>query len=323
MVSAYVLSIISLLLLALAVGLAGGSMVLRAARQQRSRQSIDKRLNRRATPGTARSDDEAEEVPEPTRLGRARVQALRLGKRLSRGRVGDLLLTEEERRLLSQSGFNRENDRSIFALSRAALAMGLPVVVMLSLSLDGLVEYAMAAFFGLAFGLMLPKWYLRRRAAHRRIEAADELPLLIDLMRLLQGVGLSIDQSLHIIVQEFKHVLPVLSAELALAAGQYARGRTREQSLVRVATLYNNDDLAALVGMIVQVDRHGGAVQEPLQRFGERLREQRKLDLKTRVGKLTVKMTGVMVVTLLPALIVVTGGAGFLALFRGLSKMGI
>ncbi|QEI05647.1 type II secretion system F family protein [Pigmentiphaga aceris] len=322
MVSAYVLSIISLLLLALAVGLAGGSMVLRAARQQRSRQSIDKRLNRRATPGASRSDDEPEEGPA-TRLGRARARALQLGKQLSKGRVGELLLTDEERQLLTQSGFNRENDRSIFALSRAGLALGLPIVIMFVLSLDGLGEYVMAAFFGLAFGLMLPKWYLRRRAARRRVQAADELPLLIDLMRLLQGVGLSIDQSLHIIVQEFKHVLPILSGELALAAGQYARGRTREQSLTRVATLYNNDDLAALVGMIVQVDRHGGAVQEPLQRFGERLREQRKLDLKMRVGKLTVKMTGVMVVTLLPALIVVTGGAGFLALFRGLSKMGL
>lgn len=34
------------------------------------------------------------------------------------------------------------------------------------------------------------------------------------------------------------------------------------------------------------------------------------MELKERVGKLTVKMTGVMVLTLLPALIIVTGGAG-------------
>jgi len=320
MSSAYILSILSLLLLALALGLAGGSMVLRAARQQRSRQAIDRRLSRRATPGASRAEDDIEEAPA-TRLGRTRAHALQVGKYLSTGRAGGLLLTDEERRLLNQSGFSRETDRSIFALSRAALAVGLPVLALTFLSLDGLGEMGVAAFFGLGIGLMLPKWYLRRRAAARRMQAADELPLLIDLMRLLQGVGLSIDQSMHIIVQEFAHVLPILGGELAVASGQYARGRTREQSLARVATLYDNDDLATMVGLIVQVDRHGGAVQEPLQRFGDRLREQRKLDLKARVGKLTVKMTGVMVLTLLPALIVVTGGAGFLALFRGLAKM--
>jgi tight adherence protein C len=321
MLSAYGLSIASLLLLALAVGLAGGSMVLRAARQQRSRQAIDKRLSKRAAPSMPSIEDEETEAEPPDLLGRLRKRALALGKQLSGGRLGQLLLTQEERKLLSQCGFNSEQHRSWFALSRVGLALGLPLAVLSLVSLDGLGESLLGCFVGLAFGLMMPKWFLRRRAAHRRLQAADELPLLIDLIRLLQGVGLSIDQSLHIIVQEFPQVLPVLSAELSLAAGQYARGRTREQSLVRMSTLYENDDLAALVGMIVQVDRHGGAVQEPLQRFGERLREQRKLDLKTRVGKLTVKMTGVMVVTLLPALIVVTGGAGFLALFRGLSRM--
>ena len=319
--SAYVLSIISLVLLALAVGLAGGSMALRAARQQRSRQSIDRRLSKRAAPAGAPTDEEPEASTPTDWRGRLRMTSLGLGKQLSAGRIGELLLTEEERKLLTQCGFNRENDRAWFALSRAALALGLPIAAMFLPSVDGPGEALLFGFIALALGLMLPKWYLRRRAAARRAQAADELPLLIDLMRLLQGVGLSIDQSLHIIVQEFQQVLPVLSAELSLAAGQYARGRTREQSLVRVATLYDNDDLSALVSMIVQVDRHGGAVQEPLQRFGERLREQRKLDLKARVGKLTVKMTGVMVVTLLPALIVITGGAGFLALFRGLSRL--
>lgn len=32
-------------------------------------------------------------------------------------------------------------------------------------------------------------------------------------------------------------------------------------------------------------------------------------------------MTGVMVLTLLPALLIVTGGAGFLAVIRGLSRI--
>src|SRR5690606_34800498 len=139
---------------------------------------------------------------------------------------------------------------------------------------------------------------------------------------LLQGVGLSIDQSLHVVVTEFRNVLPVLGGELEIATNQYARGLSREQSLQRLATGFGTEDLTALARLIVQVDKHGGAVQEPLKLFSERLREQRRMELKERIGKLTVKMTGVMVLTLLPALIIVTGGAGFLAVFRSLARVG-
>ena len=80
--------------------------------------------------------------------------------------------------------------------------------------------------------------------------------------------------------------------------------------------------MSAIARLIIQVDRYGGAVQQPLQQFSDRVREQRKLDMKEKIGKLTVKMTGVMVVALLPALLIITGGAGFLAIVRALSKIG-
>lgn len=70
-------------------------------------------------------------------------------------------------------------------------------------------------------------------AASRGREA--ELPLLIDLLRLLQGVGLSINQSLHVIVTEFRMVLPVLAVELEIAVTSMYRGLSREQSLQQLA----------------------------------------------------------------------------------------
>jgi tight adherence protein C len=74
-----------------------------------------------------------------------------------------------------------------------------------------------------------------------------------------------------------------------------------------------------VVRLVIQVDKHGGAVQEPLRQFGDRLRESRRAMLRERIGKLTVKMTGVMVVTLLPALLIVTAGPGFLAVMHSLA----
>jgi len=70
--------------------------------------------------------------------------------------------------------------------------------------------------------------------------------------------------------------------------------------------------------LLVQVDKHGGAVQEPLRIFSDRLREHRRSEMKEKIGKITVKMTAVMVTTLLPALVIVTAGPAFLAIFRAL-----
>ena len=151
---------------------------------------------------------------------------------------------------------------------------------------------------------------------------AEELPLLVDLLRLLQGVGLSIDQSLQILATEFGSVLRVLSGELALANQLYANGRSREQSFQRMAHLSGDEDMNAVVNLLVQVDRHGGAVQGPLNEFGIRLREKRQASFKEKIGAITVKMTGVMVLTLLPALMVITAGPGFMAVIRSLSSMG-
>lgn len=235
--------------------------------------------------------------------------------------VAKALLADEDRKLLDQAGVGTRNGSMAYVASRMVLCVVLPLLA-LGVLRPGENAALMYGFLGVSLGLMLPKWFLRSRAKGRREQVVEELPLFVDLLRLLQGVGLSIDQSLQVLTKEFDQVLPVLAYELRLASELYVRGRTREQSLARLAAGFDNDDLSAICRLIAQVDQHGGAVQEPLNRFGERLREKRRLELKEKVGKTTVKMTAVMIVTLLPALLIVTGGAGFVAVLRGLSRMG-
>jgi len=141
------------------------------------------------------------------------------------------------------------------------------------------------------------------------------------MLGLLQSVGLSLDQSLQVIASDFQHVLPVLGAEVAQANRQYSQGRTREQAYQRMAGLHDNQHLMDFVALINQVDKHGGAIQEPIRQFSERLRVHRKARMKALIGKITVKMTVVMVTTLLPALVIVTAGPGFLAIIRSVGSM--
>lgn len=233
--------------------------------------------------------------------------------------LGRALVADEDRNLIDQCGLPSKRAQLVFLVTRVLLALLLPVVAYVVWS-DGHAQRTVVIVLAAVFviGFMAPKWILGRLAAGRRERAAQELPLFIDLLRLLQGVGLSLDQSLQIMATDFSHVLRVLGHELTLANNQYSQGRTREHSLQRLATLHKNENLRGLVSLLVQVDRHGGAVQEPLRVFSDRLREHRRSEMKERIGKITVKMTGVMVTTLLPALVIVTAGPGFIAIFRSL-----
>ncbi|MBE1160821.1 type II secretion system F family protein [Dyella acidiphila] len=243
-----------------------------------------------------------------------------IGRRFENGRLGQLLLASEDRLLLERTNHNTPTDRAIYLGLRVVLAFALPLALLPWLATDG-VRTGLNMLAGFAAGLLLPKFLLGAWASRLRKRVDDELPLLIDLLRLLQGVGVSMDQSLQIIAERFRTVIPVLGREIHDANVAYIHGRPRAQSLRRLSESFDNHDLQSLVQIIVQVHEHGGAVQEPLRQFAERLREQRKMSMKERTGKLSVKMTLVMMLTLLPALMLVLGGPAVISLISTMAKL--
>lgn len=310
----HTLIILAVLLLAAALLLMGGALLARAWRLKRNLATIDEKIASHDRPAAA-ANINAGPVSWRDRL-------VATGAGWLDTPLGRQLVAEEDRHLLDQCNVNDTRGKSLFFLARVVLGISLPLLGFLLFDRGGWLSLLLILFFGIALGYMLPKWIMRSVAHKRQRLAAEELPLLIDLLRLLQGVGLSVDQSLHVIENEFGNVLTVLGEELAIASRQYSTGRSREQSMRRFSTVFDNEDLHAVSRLLVQVEHHGGAVQEPLKQFSERIREQRKLDMREKIGKLTVKMTGVMVLTLLPGLLVITGGVGFLAVIRALSRMG-
>lgn len=313
---------------ALGVLLFGVIALLRASAATRAERALVDALDRRmatleaAKARTAPDGGDAPATPDVRRGQRVERILDRLsaaGVRWLDTGLGKYAVAEEDRRLLEQCGYVDTRTRGLFLSARVACGIGLPLLFAIFASghmKGSMWMVGMFAAFGLGF--MLPKLYVQRRAA-RRQSVIDELPLLVDMLRLLQGVGLSLDQSLQVVTNDFRGMMPVLSSEMGIAQRQFAAGRTREQSLQRLSGGFDNEDLRAIVRLMVQVDKHGGAVQEPLKQFGDRLRETRRAMLRERIGRLTVKMTGVMVLTLLPALLIVTAGPGLLAVTHALS----
>lgn len=307
------LYVIAMMLVVLALVLAAGGLLYRGRRSQQAGAALQSALD------TAQHLEQ-DSAPR-TGWWRQRLTDLAaIGQHFDGSRVQKVLLAPEDKLLLEQVGWNHNTGTAAFLATRLVLALLMPFVALLLLRPHGS-DMIIIVLVGFAVGILLPKLLLRSWAGRLRKKVDEELPLLIDLLRLLQGVGFSIDQSLQMVGEKLHIAIPVLGRELQLANAGYSRGRSRAQSLRRLSDSFDNDDLRSLIQMVLQVHQHGGAVQEPLKQFGMRLREQRRMKMKEKVGKLSVKMTVVMMITLLPALMLVLAGPAIISLAAAIKGM--
>ena len=304
---------IAMMLVVLALVLAAAGLLYRGRRSQQAGAALQTALD------TAQHL-EHDKAPKAGWWRQRLSDLAAVGQHFDGSRVQKALLAPEDKLLLEQVGWNHNTGTAAFLATRLLLALLMPLIAVLLLRPHG-GDMVIIVLVGFALGILLPKLLLRSWASRLRRKVDEELPLLIDLLRLLQGVGFSIDQSLQMVGEKLHIAIPVLGHELQVANASYSRGRSRAQSLRRLSESFDNDDLRSLMQMILQVHQHGGAVQEPLKQFGMRLREQRRMKMKEKVGKLSVKMTVVMMITLLPALMLVLAGPAIISLAAAIKGM--
>lgn len=228
---------------------------------------------------------------------------------------------QDERTWLVQAGFRGSRGLILFS----ALRIGLPAsgLIVLSLSWIGSpldMQFFIYAFAFFAAGYLLPKYILKQLAKRRMKKLIDELPLFVDFLRMLQGVGLNLEQSLMVVADAHSSGLPTLGAEIREVMRQISGGRSRGVAFEMMAQQLRLMELRDLVAIIVQANRYGGSLQEPLLQFSRQLAERRRFELQTQVGKTATKMTVVMVLFLFPALLIITAGPGVLGILKALSR---
>lgn len=227
----------------------------------------------------------------------------------------------EDRRLLIRAGYRGLHALVFFQslrwLTLLAVLLGFGGYALLAGSLqDGLRGVALAIL------IFLGSRYLLRYLAHRRMTMlAEELPVFVDFLRMMHSVGISFEQAITLFAGDSRLGLPVLSNELGAVSLSIRSGRSRSDALQLMARQLDVDDLSELVALICHTDYYGAAVQEPLSQFSQRLTERKRFQMQEYVGKLATRMVIVMVLFLLPALIIVTAGPGFVSVIKALGGM--
>ncbi len=227
----------------------------------------------------------------------------------------------EDRLLLIQAGFRSLQALLFFQALRLALPVGALLVLSGYAWLDGTLASWMRVFAACTALYLGPKYIVALLAHRRRRQISEEMPFFVDYLRMMHSVGVNFEQSLTLFAEEDRVGQPVLSGELRMVSLAIRSGRSRGDAMHQMAEQLQVPELQELVSLITQADRYGAGVQEPLKLYAQRLTDKKRFELQEYVGKMATKMVVVMVVFLLPALIIVTAGPGFLAVIRALMNM--
>lgn len=172
---------------------------------------------------------------------------------------------------------------------------------------------------GLGIGYIAPRRLLRMMAERRQRLIREELPIVLNLMRLLFDSGLSLEHTLKAISEQGKEITPELAAEFSWVLTRIHHGQERGAAMEEMAQRVDLPELTETIAILKQAARHGGSLRESLLRYLRLMEERRLTDLKEKVGKLSAKMTVVMVTFMFPALMIFLAGPGFMALAKALS----
>lgn len=195
--------------------------------------------------------------------------------------------------------------------------------LLLSFVIANLQDYALPTAMSIGFvaGFVLPRQLLRKLAARRQKAIKEEMPVVLNLMRLLFDAGLSLEHALKAISEQARDITPNLSAEFDWVLTRIRHGQERGDALDEMARRNDVDELSETVAMLKQAAKYGGNLRDSLLRYLTLMEDRRMTDLKDKVGKMSAKMSIVMVLFLFPALLIFLAGPGVVAIGKAFASI--
>ena len=223
--------------------------------------------------------------------------------------------TEKE---LAQAGIRNRQALAYFVMFHMTFLLAV-LGVMIYLQRDNPIT---TMFGGLVaagiLGWLLPGMVLHKLVKRYREKLQDALPDTVDLLGIVLGTGLALDQAMTRVSEEMQFIYPELAAEFYTVVMQVKAGQDRSKAFNQLVRRTGIEDIKSLAAMIIQSERFGTSLSQALKVYAEALRTRRRLRAEATVGKAGIKMLFPVVLFILPALFVITLVPGVLSVLRDL-----
>jgi len=231
---------------------------------------------------------------------------------------------EKLQQTLAQAGFLKSSAPQTYQVLRVMLAVGggvLGLVVGTILRVSAATPL-MLAFGGAGIGVVVPSYYLGRRARLRQGEISKQLSDVLDLLVVCVEAGMGLFEAIRIVGGECERHGQVIGIELNLVATDISAGATLGQALRGLAERTAVEDIKPLAATLIQSEQLGAQIGPALRSSSDALRMRRRLHAEEDAQKASIKILFPLVLFVLPAMIAVIVGPALISVLRTLSAGG-
>ncbi|MBS0280843.1 MAG: type II secretion system F family protein [Proteobacteria bacterium] len=205
------------------------------------------------------------------------------------------------------AGFENPAAPVWFVIARFLLAIGLPLLFLLSRIVMAKTLGGASFIFGIAafcgIGFLAPSFFVRQRARTRRQDLEIEFPDALDLMVVCVEAGLGMDAAFIRVGEEIQESHPRISREFGRLAEELRAGRSRTEALRAMADRCNVAGIRSFVALAIQTDALGASIAQTLRTYSAEMRSTRFLKAEERAMRIPVLMTIPLVACILPVII--------------------
>jgi tight adherence protein C len=230
---------------------------------------------------------------------------------------GEGFIRETEREL-AQAGIRKKQATAIYIMGVVLFTVTV-LGVMLYFNRDNPITAKLISLIvaGL-LGFLLPKQVLHRLVKRYRQKLQNALPDTVDLLGIVLGTGLALDQAMMRVSEEMQFIYPELANEFGTVVMQVKAGQERGKAFNSLVRRTGIEDIKSLAAMIIQSERFGTSLSQALKVYADALRTRRRLRAEAAVGKAGIKMLFPIVIFILPVLFVIALVPGLLSVLRDL-----
>lgn len=223
---------------------------------------------------------------------------------------------------LMRAGFRGPGVVKTYGLLSLAFTVGLLIAAVVALQNQDIATRLFGLAAALVLGYFIPEQVLTSLRNRHRLSLMAALPDTTDMLSIVLGAGLSLDQAIARVGEEIRFVYPELADEFYWMTLEVQAGQQRAVAFQHMAQRTGLLDIRSLASMIVQAERFGTSLTQALRIYADSVRTKRRLEIEASINRAAVKMVFPIVLFVLPALFVVILAPGIISILRDLQMLG-